>query len=216
VVFVRPQALVYENFRGTEFGRVPAGWKISARGGVAAVVDVPDYDAEIRPSSFELTTVRRYVPLDLRALKLESATKDSLVTAEYPFSQAATSDLILDYRLKPGQADQRSELALISGNGEAVLTVAFTEQGTLTARGTSGPETTLSRYEPAKWYTIKIRFSSARGETTVEVQDDQLKVVRSDRIQVSRGDLVQGLSLRHRGSRAGTLVTYNALSAYVP
>jgi hypothetical protein len=142
--------------------------------------------------------------------------KDGAITAEYPFSKAAASDLVLDYRLKPGQADQRTELALRSGSGKAVLTVAFTDQGTITARGAIDSETTITRYEPARWYTVKVRFSVARAETTVEVRDDQLKVVRSDRIAVSRDDLVQGLRLKHQGSRSGSVVTYNALSAYVP
>ena len=70
VVFVKPVTLLYENFRHDAFGQAPADWTVATGG--ATVVDIPDYDAEMRPTSFDLSTVPRYVPLDLRGLKLES------------------------------------------------------------------------------------------------------------------------------------------------
>jgi hypothetical protein len=48
LVFVKPVTLLYENFRHDAFGQAPAAWTVATEG--AAVVDIPDYDAEMRPT----------------------------------------------------------------------------------------------------------------------------------------------------------------------
>lgn len=213
VVFVRPQALLFENFRRTDFGQPPVGWKIAATGGRATVEDVPDYDAEMRPTSFDIATVPRYVPLDLRGMKLACSSSDGLVTAQQAFSTPTNADLVLDFRLKPGQADQRSELALTSADGKSQMAVVFTNAGTVTVRGTQN-EAAICGYEADKWYTIKVLVSGARREAIVEVQDDKLKITRSNPIAISGGEL-SGLTLSHASTRAGSWMIYNALSAYI-
>jgi transposase len=96
IVFVKPSLLAYENFR-----RGTSAWQTS---GCASIVKVLDYDAEMRPSVFDLSTVPRYRVLDLRALKLEAG-----ASAELKFAAPAKDDFVLHARVK---CDQRATLAL--------------------------------------------------------------------------------------------------------
>jgi len=96
IVFVRPSPLAYENFR-----RDTSAWKITGR---ASIVKVLDYDAEMRPSVFDLSTVPRYRVLDLRALKLEAG-----ASAERKFPAPVKDDFVVHARF---QSDQPATLAL--------------------------------------------------------------------------------------------------------
>jgi hypothetical protein len=74
---------------------------------------VPDYDAEMRPSVFDLSTLPRYRPLDLRALRLAAGAEVAL-----PFSAAVTNDAVLYVRAKAERTDRTLALTLC---GESVL-----------------------------------------------------------------------------------------------
>ncbi len=90
IVFVKPSLLAYENFReGSSL------WKIN---GPASVVKINDWDAEMRPSEFDLSTVPRYRPVDLHALRLEAG-----ASAEFSFADSPKDDFVVHIRLKSSQ-----------------------------------------------------------------------------------------------------------------
>ncbi len=148
IIFVQPSLLAYENFRGSAIGTAPGAWKIDGR---ATVVDVPDYDAEMRPSAFDLSTVPRYVPLDLRALKLENGS-----SAEMKLAAPVSDDFILHVRLKLGRS---GTLALCSGDGKPAIEVSLKNAG--------------------KWQNLTLHVSPSQRKYSVEVQDDKLSVIKS-------------------------------------
>ncbi|MFA7005905.1 MAG: hypothetical protein WC429_17810, partial [Verrucomicrobiia bacterium] len=181
IVFVQPSLLAFENFRRDVIGSAPAAWKTSGR---ATVVDVPDYDAEMRPSVFDLSTVPRYRPLDLRAVKFEAG-----ATAELKFTAPATDDFVLHARLK---LDQKGTLALCVSDGKPAVEV---------------PLATMSG-----WHNVTLRVSSAQRKYSVEVQDDKLHVVKS--ADHTFFDDAHGPLDRLKLSTAGSSLLCNALCAY--
>lgn len=148
IVFVQPSLLAYENFRGSAIGATPAAWKINGR---ATVADVPDYDGEMRPSVFDLSTVPRYVPLDLRALKLEDS-----ASAVMKLAAPVSDDFILHVRLK---LDRSGMLVLCASDGKPAIEVSLKPTG--------------------KWQNLTLRVSPSQRKYSVEVQDDKLSVIKS-------------------------------------
>ncbi|MCX6907519.1 MAG: glycosyl hydrolase 115 family protein [Verrucomicrobia bacterium] len=183
IVFVQPSLLAFENFRRDAIGAAPAAWKVSGR---ASVVDVTDYDAEMRPSAFDLSTVPRYCPLDLRALKLEPG-----ASAEMKFAAPATDDFVLHARLK---LDQKGTLALCASDGKPAVEISLKPTG--------------------KWQNLTLRVSTAQRKYSVEVQDDTLRVAKTDNLTFldSANGPVDRLRLTSAGDRAGLLC--NAVIAW--
>jgi len=181
LVFVQPSLLAYENFRRDPIGSSPGAWKITGR---ATIVDVPDYDAELRPSVFDLSTVRRYRPLDLRALKLEPG-----AAAEVKFTAAAEGDFVLHARLKlagPGS------LTLCGSNGKAGIEVPLKPAG--------------------NWQNVTLRVSPGRRKYSVEVQDDTLRVTKTDNLSFLNG--AHGTLDRIKLASSGVALLCNALTAW--
>jgi hypothetical protein len=215
LVFIKPDQLAFENFRSDEIGGSPARWRVEENGGRVVVADIPDYDAEMRPTVFDLTTVPRYVPLDLRGLRLEATPRSTgAANAELKLTRAAGGDFIVDVRLKAGQSDQRSGFMLASAKGARILEVVLTEKGTIAVRAGANPEVGVSRYAPNRWYNIKLRVSGPKQEVDVEVQDDQVRVDRVGPIRWGGTEPIERLTLSHSGDRAGSWVIFNAISAY--
>ncbi len=204
IVFVRPSLLAFENFRGAEFGAQPASWSC---GGKVAVVDVPDYDAELRPSAFDLSTVPRYRPLDLRALKLEAG-----AAATLPFSAPAKEYFVLHLRVKAGQADQPVSLSLSPLEGAPRVSVAFSDAGKIVAN--SGA---VCDYAAGRWYTLTVRCAPAKRTFTLAVQDDALRTVASAVLPMT-GEAtlpVQRVRLALDGRREGAWFLVQAVTAWV-
>ena len=167
VVFVKPELLAFENFRQTEFGAQPAGWQCD---GKVSVVDVPDYDAGMRETVFDLTTLPRYTPLDLRALKIEDHGK-----AAFALNKPARGGFELHSRLKAGQNDEAIELSITGSDGKACATISWNSAGKIAANGVA-----VCDYAADRWYTLTIRYMPSGKSFTVEVQDDALNIARVD------------------------------------
>jgi hypothetical protein len=181
IVFVQPSLLAFENFRRNAIGSAPAAWKITGR---ATVVDVPDYDAEMRPSAFDLSTVPRYRPLDLRALKLERG-----ASAELKFTAPAADDFVLHARLK---LDQPGTLALCAADGKPAIEVPLKPTG--------------------KWQNVSLRVSPAQRKYSVEVQDDALRVAKTDNLAFLDG--ANGPLERLKLVSGGAPLICNAMTAW--
>jgi hypothetical protein len=185
IVFVQPALLAFENFRGDTPGAVPAAWQVKGHG---VVVDVPDYEGEMRPSVFELGTVPRYRPLGLRGLKLEGG-----VSAALKFSAPAADDFILHARLKVGQ---QGTLTLCAEDGKPVIEVPL--------KGTGA------------WQNVTLRVAPARRTYNVEVQDAALHVVKTAELPFitgAHGPLAL-LKLTPAGEPATAWLLCNAVTAW--
>lgn len=218
IIFIKPSILVFENFRDTEYGSPPKNWDINENGGCIKVVDIPEYDGEMRPSVFDLSTVPRYTPLDLRGLKLETTSLSAgASTVEYIFTEPAVGDFILDIRLKTGQDNHPTSFALINVNREQVLEVKMTDKGKIAVHGGNGKEQIVTSYASDRWYNIKIKVSPGTGKASMEVQDDKLNVKSSGNIAL--GSLIQTpldrVKLIHSKGKEGSWIIYNAISAYL-
>lgn len=156
IVFVQPALLTFQNFRHDTPGAAPAGWKIT---GKAAVVDVPDYDAEMRPSAFDLATVPRYRPLDLRALRLESG-----ASAELKFATPATTDFVLHARLR--------------NSGSGALTLCASE---------GVPSAVLPLPTSPGWHVVTLHVSPTRRAYSLVLQDETLRVVKQTDVSFQKG-----------------------------
>ncbi len=181
IVFVQPSLLAFENFRRDAIGAAPAAWKVSGR---ATVVDVPDYDGEMRPSVFDLSTVPRYRPLDLRALKLEAG-----ASAELKFATPAADDFVLHARLK---LNDKATLSLCGSNGKPAIEVFLKPT--------------------AKWQNVTLRVSPTHRKYSVEIQDDALRVTATGNLAFLDG--ANGPLERLKLSTAGSSLLCNALCAY--
>lgn len=210
VVFVKPAFLLYENFRADPLGGAPAHWRTT---GAAHVVDVPDYDGELRPSSFDLTTVARYTPLDLRGLRLESKAEGGLTCATRALSSPAEGDFVCDLRMKLGQRDDETKFTLANSEGRPLVTVTFDAEGRVTLRA-GETETTFGTYGANRWYNFQIERSSAgRQKLKVALQDDQLQEQTTEISQPITGSVAH-LELRHGGRRQGSWALLHAASLY--
>jgi len=203
IVFVRPELLAFENFRRDTFGNSPAAWKCKGR---SVVVDVPDYDAEIRPSVFDLSTVPRYQPLDLRALRLEAG-----ASAMLAFPVTATNAFVLHARVKAGQADQPATLTLGGKDGTPVVTVALNDAGKILAGGKS-----VADYAADRWYTLTVRVAPARKTFTLTVQNDALETVTSGELKLPENVRLTTDAIRfaHEGKQKGSWFIVNAVTAW--
>lgn len=165
IVFIKPQLLAFENFR-----RDASAWKITGR---ASIVKVLDYDAEMRPSAFDLSTVPRFRPLDLRALKLEAG-----AAAELEFTKPATGDFVLHMRF---QLDREGTLALCGAGGYPLLEVPL--------KGTG------------QWQNVTLRVFPSKGTYAAEVQDHLLRVSKSEEGSLRPGNCaIERLRLTHTGT----------------
>ncbi|MDD4192248.1 MAG: glycosyl hydrolase 115 family protein [Mangrovibacterium sp.] len=216
IVFVNPSILIYENFRNTDLNEEPKNWKLSENGGNIRVVDIPDYDGEIRPSAFDLTTVPRYTPLDLKGLKLETtSTSLEASTAEYLFKEPTTDEFILDIRFKIGQENHRTGLALITADRSQALEVMMTDDGKIAIQTEKGKEYVVASYLANCWYNIKLTVSAARGTVKVEIQDNNLNVKSSEELNFHNHSAMKGIRLIHSKGKEGSWITYNAFGAYL-
>lgn len=218
IVFIKPSAFVFENFRKNEFGSQPKGWEVQKNGGSISVVDIIDYDAELRPSVFDLTTVPRYTPLDLRGLKLETkqqTTND--LTAELKFENPAEDNFIMDVRCKVGQNNHRTGFILMDTDGKEVIEVMMTEKGDISILGKSGKEQVVTQYSTGQWYNIKLKVTTRKNEVYMEVQDEKLNVTSTGNIKLInlKSVPIDRIKLIHSNGKEGSWIIYNAISAYL-
>jgi hypothetical protein len=188
LVFVQPASLLFENFRAATAGSQPPGWQVRENGGKAVVVDVPDYAAELRPSVFDLSTVPRYTPLVLRALRLDGG-----ATASLRFATPAAGDFVVNLRLQAGQTREPAEVVLAASDGAIVVR-----------------DTPLKKPEPGRWYQVQYRVSPTAGTYAVSVQDDRLRVESATGVpfRQATGAPIDRIELRHAGA-------CHALDAYL-
>jgi hypothetical protein len=203
IVFVKPALLAYENFRQTAVGAHPAGWICEGR---ASVVGVPDYDADMRPSVFDLSTLPRYRPLNLRALRLAAG-----AAATLPFAKAPEKDFVLHVRVKAGQRDDAVSLALATDTGEVAAHVGFDGKGKIVANGMP-----ICDYDDGRWYTLSVNVSPAGKVVAVSVQNDALKTMSSGTRPMPAGVRLPADRLRitHDGKRDGSTFLVNAVMAW--
>lgn len=182
IVFVQPTLLASENFRKIETGSVPtAPWEIK---GHASTVKMPDYDAEIRPSVFDLTTVPRYRPLDLRALRLESG-----ASAALKFTAPAPGDFVLHSRLN---ITGNGAISLCNSSGKLAIEVPLKGKG--------------------EWQTVTIRVTPSQRKYSVEFQDSELQIVKREDLPFLDG--ADGPLERVRLSSTGPSLLCNAITAW--
>jgi hypothetical protein len=137
-------------------------------------------------------------------------------TAELKFKNPAREDFVMDIRLKAGQNSHRSGFTLLDSVGKSILEVWMNERGKVTYRSDGGKEEIITSYYPGRWYNIKLRISSRKGFSTIEVQDDRLNIAVSDNIKTGiLSEPVDRLKLIHSKGREGAWIIYNAFSAYL-
>lgn len=217
IVLVKPFTLIFENFRDTEFNSHPKEWTIYENGGCVEIVDIPEYDGDLRPSIFDLTTVPRYTPLDLRGLKMESTSGSvEASVAEFRFKEPATNDFIIDIRFKAGQEDHETGFALLNSEGKNVIQVVLTDQGKISILKTDGSRSNVCQYVAHRWYNLKLTVSPTKGEAIIEVLDDMLNLNSSGLFKInSRKGFVNHIKLIHSKDKVGSWIVYNALSAHL-
>jgi hypothetical protein len=216
VVFVKPDLLAFENFRRTEVGASPSGWRVIENGGRVAVVDIPDYAAELRPSAFDLTTVPRYTPLVLRGLKLETTARSTgAAVAALRLTSIPADTFVVNIRFKAGQKNERSEISLCASDGTPVVTAALSETGEILVRDDGGRDVPLARYEPDRWYQIEFRVSPEKKLFSLAVQDDRLHVDTANdfRFRIAASSVIGQIVLTHANRHLGSWVVYNAIDA---
>ncbi len=203
IVFVRPELLAFENFRATEFGAQPAAWTCA---GKVSLVDVPDYDAELRPSVFDLSTVPRYRPLDLRALRLEAG-----ASAVLAFSEQAAHAFVLHARVKAGQADQQAVLTVGGKDGVPCVTIGLSVAGKIVANSRS-----VADYAPDRWFTLSVHAAPAKRTFTLSVRDDTLREISSEEVAMPAEASLPADRIRfaHEGKRNGSWLLVNAVTAW--
>lgn len=217
IVFIKPSALAFENFRDTEAGTRPANWDISENGESVKVVDIPDYDGELRPSVFDLSTVPRYTPLDLKGLRLEAKGQSGgTSTAELKFEHSAESDFIMDIRLKVGQDFHRTGFALVTAEGKQAAKVTLEGDGGIYVQVGKQKVQVPGIYQKETWYNFKLDVSLSKMELNISVQDDKLKVTSSGIIRINNPrPTIDKVQLTHSGGQEGAWIIYNAISAYL-
>jgi hypothetical protein len=219
VVFVQPALLLYENFHRSTIGQAPDGWRVATGSGRVRVVDNLDYPGEMRPTVFDLATVPRYRPLDLRSLELQSAAGASeAATAENRLRRPAAGDFVLDVRVKLGQSDSPSQFSILDAAGQPAVTVRFKAGGQIAAVAPSGGETAVADYAPRRWYNLSLDVSPARRQYRLTVQDDQINAIVRDGLEfeAETREPLAALRLVHGGQEgdADGWVRYDALGVY--
>ena len=215
IVFIQPRLLMYENFHGQPVGQTPVGWRVAANGGRVEVVANPDYEGEMRSSVFDLSTVNRYRPLELKSLRLAtSAASKAAPVAGFPFRQPAEADFVVNLRVKLGQTDRQSEFALTTADGRAALVGHFAKGGRVTCQTPQGVPIELGPYAAGRWFNVQLRVSPGRGVFDVALQDDQLQVhERRGLLLLAKGPLT-GLRLTHSGEAGDSWIDYDAVDAW--
>ena len=217
IVFVKPALLAYERFQDTAAGRAPEGWRIEANGGTAGVVDNPDYDAEIRPTVFNLSTVPRYTPLDLQSLRMQSAEQSTAAaTAELPFRKPVTGDFVVQYRAKVGQTDCPTSLSVVTSEGKALLSIRFGTDGKIGVSSSKGEDVRVAPYEPGRWYNVTAKINPAQGQCHILVEDDRLNQESANGLALpdAASGPFKGILMQHDNNRPGAWIDYDALIAY--
>ncbi|MEN6534249.1 MAG: glycosyl hydrolase 115 family protein [Bryobacteraceae bacterium] len=218
IVFVKPDLLAFENFRRIEAGGPPSDWRVAENGGRVTVVDIPDYAAELRPSAFDLTTVPRYIPLALRGLKLETSARSAdAAVAALRLTSTPAGTFVVNARFKAGQTNERSKISLCTRDGTPVVTAELSETGEISVRDRGGRDIPVARYEPDRWYQIKLRVSPEKGLFSLTVQDDKLHVDTANGLPLrsSVSSDIDQVVLHHASRHAGSWVLYNAIDVYV-
>lgn len=212
IVFVKPSLLLYENFQGQTLGQPAAGWRLA---GQVAVVRNPDYDGQMRPSVFDLATVRAYRPLDLKSLELRTR-GSAPARAEIAFRRRVAEDFVLNLRLKAGQADCPSELSIVDAAGQSAVTVRLAPPGQIVCRDPSGRDVVVAPYASQRWYNLTLEVSPAQRRYKVAVQDDQLNTTsRGDFPFVAHGtEPLAGLRLAQGPGKCGAWLHCDAVDAY--
>jgi hypothetical protein len=214
VVFVQPSLLAYENFHADPLGQSPPGWAVAPHGAQVVVVANPDYEGEMRPTVFDLSTVRRYRPLGLKSLRLATTEQsDAPAQAELRFQQPADGNFVLHLRAKPARNDRQTSLALITSDGKPAATIAFTENGRIASRsGQSSVE--IAPYEAGRWYNLKLRVLPAEGKIDVTVQDDRIQKTERKGLKLEATGPLASIRLVHPQGHADSKIDYDAIVAW--
>ncbi len=217
IVFVQPSTLVFDNFHGAAIGNPPPGWNVTPGGGAVTVVDNPDYDAEMRPTVFDISTVPRYVPLDLKSLRLQvDDPKQPGPKAELELSDASAGedDFVVDVRLKPGQREGTVRLELVDADHQPVVGVTL-DDGTITCTTKEKPQK-VAGYHARCWHNLKLHVSPKASQFSVTVEDDQLNTTTAENLGfASSTKPITRLRLTlSADDRPGRYVDIDAVSAY--
>ncbi len=214
IVFVQPVLLARENFKATVLGQTPDGWRIQLGGGQAAVVANPEYDGEMRATSFDISTVNRYRSLDLKSLRLATReTSPEPLLADLPFQQAATGDFRVNLRVQLGQTDATTGFSLRTEPGKPALTVEFHDNGQIACQTPDGQTIDVAPYEAGRWYNLLLDLSPANGRFDLTVEDDHATpTVRKD-LPLAPGAPTT-IRLEHANGRPGSSIMYDALEAW--
>ncbi|MDF1811600.1 MAG: glycosyl hydrolase 115 family protein [Verrucomicrobiales bacterium] len=217
IVLVQPALLAYENFHADSIGEAPDGWQVESNGGIVQVVENPDYEGEIRPTVFDLRTVPRYTPLELRSLRLET-TGDSkgAASARLPFMAPSEGDFVVQFRVKPGQSNGQTSLSLETADGQAGITVWFGEDGLITAGGSKDSQVEVGPCSANRWYNLTVDVSPKKRQFSVSLQDDRIDSKSTGNLELP--DSLKGpfsvIQLRHSGDVPGSWIEYDALWGY--
>ncbi|MEN6407390.1 MAG: glycosyl hydrolase 115 family protein [Thermoguttaceae bacterium] len=216
IVFVQPELLVYENFHGQPVGGEPRGWRVQNGGGQASVVANLDYPGEMRDSAFDLSTVRRYRPLDLKSLRLATDQRStSPCTAEIPLRRPAEGDFVVHVRVKPGQTNRPGGFSLQASDGRPVVEVKFGENGRIACRGSSGELVDVAPYEADHWCNVALRVRGRQGKFDVSVQNDRLESVERKDLDYAPSSAPSAIRLSEGGDRQTASMLYGAVVGWV-
>lgn len=212
IVFIQPELLVYENFRNTTFNKTPQNWTLN---GDTKVVDIPDYDAEMRPTAFDISTVPRYQTLDLRGLRVGSS-KQQNSEANYHFSMNPQEDFVMDIRLKINQSDSHSEFNLTNVQGKSVLKIIFDDMNDILMSQENKKAKKRLCYISNEWINLKIKVNVKESSLKVYFQNKDLQEIEAEFI-TPQGDLTQikGFNFRQNSTSGDCWILINAISAYL-
>ncbi|MEN6557738.1 MAG: glycosyl hydrolase 115 family protein [Thermoguttaceae bacterium] len=216
IVFVQPELLVYENFRGQPIGDSPRGWRVENGGGRASIVANLDYPGEMRDSVFDLSTVRRYRPLDLKSLRLATDKRStSACTAEIPLRRPVEGDFVVHVRVKPGQTNRSGGFSLQASDGRPVVEVKFSENGRIVCRGASGELVDVAPYEADRWCNVAVRVRGRQGKFDVSVQNDRLKLTERKDLDYAPSAAPNAIRLSQGGEHQTASAQYGAVVGWL-
>jgi len=186
IVFVQPSLLLFENFRQPADTAPPRSWQVKPAGS-ASLVAYPEYDGEMRPTVFDLSTVNRYRPLGLCGLRLDSSPpRTAPPAAEIALAQPAQGNCTFHARVRPSHSDSAGGVWLV-GQGKPALGVVFAKGGKIALQAGDGRTTPIGDYRPGQWYNLELRLRPHRGEVDVTIEDERLG--RTERKQLPLGSL---------------------------
>ncbi len=215
IVFVQPKLLLYENFHQATIGQAPPGWRIADGQARVSVVANPDYEGQMRATSFDLATVPRYRPLGLKSLELASTpTGRNPALAEIPLRRPVQGPWVMDLRLQLGQTDADSRLALLDDQGQAGLELVVSG-GQIGAQAAGVKPCDVASYEANRWYNLKLTVDPQQQTCDVSVQDDAIQTIVRKGLPLGQGvGKTASLRITHASQKPHSWVRLDAIGAY--